>query len=278
MRFSRPRTTVSSAIACRSSSWLTVAAPARTSQRTSASIAAASPAGSTPIVTAASTPSARARPKAPSPRSPPRWPTRSSAGSSRGRPNRGWTGPTGPTRSSPTTCTRLNESRPRAPPCSASAPRSASACTARPTATCAATPTSRPRPRRTSPVSKKGGGGGDRPAEPGRGAVPDGADVGGDVGGQGAPPSGRDQGLQGPAVRLLRGQPGLGGGPQQHAGEPQGCQEADGQEQDAADAGGLRRPSQACGQGLPQAQVPGGSDPDRQRAVAPGQDDRRGTA
>ena len=56
----------------------------------------------------------------------PTWPTRSAAGSSRGRPSRGWTGPTGPTRSWPTTCSRPTASGPAARPCSGSAARSAS--------------------------------------------------------------------------------------------------------------------------------------------------------
>src|SRR5262249_33400771 len=44
---------------------------------------------------------------------------------------------------------------------------------------------------------KKSRGGGDRPAEPGRETLPDGADSGGDVGGQGASAHGRHARLQG---------------------------------------------------------------------------------
>ena len=46
----------------------------------------------------------RARPKAPPVRSPPGWPKRSNAGSSKARPSKGWTAPTGLTRSWPITC------------------------------------------------------------------------------------------------------------------------------------------------------------------------------
>src|SRR5262249_39133287 len=94
-------------------------------------------------------------PRAGRPASPRRWPAPSAAGSSRGRPGRGWTGPTGPTRSWPTTCSRRTASGPRARPCSASARGSASAPTGPPTATCAATRPSRGRPRKTSQVLKK---------------------------------------------------------------------------------------------------------------------------
>ncbi len=69
-----------------------------------------------------------------------------------GRPSRGSIAPTGPTRNWPSTWRTRTASRPPAPPCSASAPGSASACTGPPTATCAATRSSRRRPGRISPA------------------------------------------------------------------------------------------------------------------------------
>ena len=94
-------------------------------------------------------------------------------------------------------------------------------------------------------------GGGDRAAEPGRGTLPDGADAPGDVGRQGAPTQGGHLGLQGSAVRLCRGQPAQWCRSQQHAGEPQGRQEEDGQEQDPEAAGGVRPAPAARRPGLP---------------------------
>lgn len=54
---------------------------------------------------------------------------------------------------------------------------------------------------------KKSRGGRNRLAKPGRVAFADGADPGGDAGGQGTPADGGDARLQGSAVRLRRGQP-----------------------------------------------------------------------
>ena len=104
-----------------------------------------------PTSTVASTASARARPLARPATSPRTWPTNSNAGSSKGRPSRGWTAPTGPRKGWPITCSRPRASGPPAAPCSASARGSASASTAPLTTTSAATPTSKPRPEQTSP-------------------------------------------------------------------------------------------------------------------------------
>src|SRR5262249_1786216 len=79
------------------------------------------------------------------------------AGSSTARPSKDWTGPTGRTRNSRTTSAKPEASGPPAAPCSATAPRSAFACTGRPTTTSGVTPPSRPKPRRTWPTWEKGG-------------------------------------------------------------------------------------------------------------------------
>ena len=92
----------------------------RTSPPTWASHPAPSSAGSTPTSTAASTACGPARPRGPSPSDPRRPGRRGPPLGHRGAGRRrGWTGPTGPTRSWPTTCSRPTASGPAARPCSA---------------------------------------------------------------------------------------------------------------------------------------------------------------
>ena len=98
---SRPPT-ANSGTASRSSGWPTAAGPTRTSPPTWPSPHAPSSAGSTPTSKPGSPASGPARPGG-RPGIPADWPTRSAAGSSTARPSRGWTGPTGPTLSWPTT-------------------------------------------------------------------------------------------------------------------------------------------------------------------------------
>ena len=180
-------------------------------------------------------------------RSPPPWPTRSAAGSSTGRPSRVSTAPTGPTRNWPTTCSRPTASSHAAVGHAALLPaRSASASTAPPTASCVATRRNRAQAKQDIAELKEKAKAGELvllsqdearfPMVPTRQAT---------LGVKGHRPDGGYVGLQGPAVRLRRGQPAQRRRPQQHAGEPQGRQEEDGQEQDAA--GCKRRSPSTCG-------------------------------
>ena len=98
----------------------------------------------------------------------------------------------------------------------------------------------------------------------------------GDAGRQGAPADRRHAGLQGPAVRLRRGQPAHRRRARQHAGEPARAKKTTGQSKtrrlQEAFADHLRH----VGRVYPAEQAQAGGADDRQRPVAPGQADRRG--
>ena len=100
--------------------------------------------------------------------------------------------------------------------------------------------------------------------------------LGATLGVKGHRPTVGHPGLQGPAVRLRRGQRRHGRLALQHAGEPGPGQADDRQEQDPADAGGVRRPPAARRPAVPGRSAQAGGADHRQRPVAPGQADRRG--